>query len=304
MVFDRSLCFIPAETVLEEKTIRCKGDVIISDRSSLSRDLITEGRTFMGEFVEVEGEIISIGDIRLDKGTKINGNVTGDHDIFIGERCIVAGELVVGKNLEIGEGVEIDPSAIDSKGRISIKNPISVIVYILLYILELLKRNDSQEVDNFFKELEDGHEESILISNDFAYFPKGSKITRSNFQIPGDMRISPKCQVVGDLEISGRLDLDEEVQVFGNVFSKGDLFIGENAVINGNIRSDGRVDIHHAARITGDVAGNWISTSSDTIIDGTLKGEEGIKIITESGTAYEEKIQRFEKGVDDIEGLM
>ncbi len=304
MVFDRSLCHIPAETVLDENNIRCRGDVIFSDRSLLHRNLFTEGRIFIGEFVEVEGNVVSIGDIRLDKGTRVQGNVIGDNDIFIGERCIIAGELVVGKNLDIGEGVEVDPNAIDSKGRINIRNPISVIVYILLYLLELLKRNDSQEVDEFFKELEAGEEENFLINQEFTYFPRGSKITKSSFHVPGDMKISPKCQVVGDVNVTGSLDIGEEVQVFGDVISRGDLYIGENAVINGNIRSEGRIDIHHAARIGGDIKGSWINTTSDTIIDGTLKGDEGIKILSQSGTTVEDRIERFEKGIDNLDGIM
>lgn len=304
MVFDRSRCHIPAETVLDENSVRCKGDVIISDRSSFSRNLITEGRVFLGESIEMEGDIVSIGEIRIDKSSRILGNVTGDNDIFIGERCKIAGELVVGKNLEIGEGVEIDPEAIDSKGRVNIKNPISVIVYILLYLLELLRRNDSKEVENFFKELEEGEEENFLVSQDFTYIPKASRITRNGFRIPGDMKISAKCQVVGDLDVGGALDIGEEVQVIGDINAKGDLYLGENVVINGNIRSEGRIDIHHSARLTGNLKGMWITTTSDTIIDGTLKGEVGIRILTESGTAVEEKMERFERGVDDLEGIV
>ncbi len=304
MVFDRSLCNIPAGTVMDENFVRCKGDVIISDKSYISRNLITEGRVFLGESIEMEGDIVSIGEVRVDKGTRILGNITGDNDIFIGERCRIAGELVVGKNLEIGEDVEIDPKAIDSKGRINIRNPISVIVYILLYLLELLRKNDSKEVENFFKELEEGDEENFLISQDFTYIPKGSRITKNKIIIPGDMKISARCQVVGDLEIGGSLDIGEEVQVFGEIRTKGDIYLGENVVINGSIRSEGRIDIHHSARLAGDLKGTWIETTSDTIIDGTLKGDEGIRILTESGTAVEEKMERYQKGMDDLEGIM
>jgi predicted acyltransferase (DUF342 family) len=304
MVFDRSLCHIPAGTVLDENNVRSKGDVIVSDRSQIERNLITEGRIFLGESVVMEGDIVSIGEIRIDKGGRILGNITGDQDIFIGERCKIAGELVVGKNLEIGEGVEIDPQAIDSKGRVNIKNPISVIVYILIYLLELLRRNDSKEVENFFKELEEGDEENFLVSKEFTYLPRGSRITKQGFDIPGDMKIAHGCQVIGDLDVGGSLDIGEEVQVFGDIHTKGDLYLGENTVINGNIRSEGRIDIHHAARLAGNLNGTWISTTSDTLIDGTLKGEDGIRILTESGTAVEEKMERFSQGVDDLHGIV
>jgi predicted acyltransferase (DUF342 family) len=279
------------------------GDVILSDKSQVKRGIMSEGRVFMGEFVELEGDIVAIGDVRVDKGGKVQGDITGDADIFIGERSIIAGEIVVGKNLDIGEGVELDPNAIDSRGRISIRNPISVIVYILLYLLELLRRDDSTEVDNFFKEIEEGEEEKILISQNFTYFPRGSKINEA-IEIPGDMKIGHDCQIVGDLKIRGGLDMESEVQVFGDIETEGNLLIGENVVINGDIRSEGDVTIHHAARITGNIRGRNINTTPDTIIDGTLKGEDGIRIMPEGETTLEDRMERFEKGVDEMEGMI
>lgn len=303
MVFDRSVCHLPEGTIIEEKNIRCKGDVIFSDRALVKRGIMTEGRVFMGEFVELEGDIIAIGDVRVDKGCKVHGDITGDADIYIGERSIIAGDIIVGKNLDIGEGVELDPKAIDSRGRINIRNPISVIVYVLLYLLELLRRNDSKEVENFFKEMEDGEEERILISQNFTYFPRGAKISQ-NIEIPGDMKIGRDCQLVGDLKINGTLDIESEVQVFGDLEIQGDLLLGENVVINGDIRSEGDITIHHAARITGNLRGKNIHTTPDTIIDGTLKGEDGIRIMPEGETSVEDRMERFEKGVDEMEGII
>ncbi|MFW3145886.1 MAG: hypothetical protein ACMUIE_03645 [Thermoplasmatota archaeon] len=304
MVFDRSLCHIPEGTMIEEKNIRCKGDVIFSDRSQLKRGIMTEGRIFLGEFVEVEGDMASIGDLRIDKGSKVHGSITGDADIFIGERCVIAGEIVVGKNLDIGEGVELDPNGIDSRGRINIRNPISVIVYILLYLFELLRKNDSQEIEAFFKDLEEEGEQSILVSQNFTYFPKSSRITGDSIHIPGDMKVGHGCKIAANLFLDGGLDLESEVQVFGEIESKGDITIGENVVIDGDIWTEGDVNIHHAARITGNIRGRNVTTTPDTIIDGTLKGEEGIKILPEGGSAIEEKISRFEKGMDELDGLV
>ncbi len=304
MVFDRSVCHLPEDTVIEEKNVRCKGDVIFADRSTLARGIMTEGRVFLGEFVDLEGDIIAIGDIRVDKGSRIHGNITGDTDIHIGERSLVAGEIVVGQNLEIGENVELDPKAVDSKGRINIRNPISVIVYILLYLLELIRRNDSKEVENFFKEIEEGDEDTILISHNFTFFPKGTKISREVIEIPGNMKIGHNCHIVGDLKISGDLDLDSEVEVFGDLITTGNILIGENVVINGDIISEGDVNIHHAARISGNIKASNIMTTPDTIIDGTLKGDEGIRIMPEGDTSLEDRMERYERGMDELDGVV
>jgi len=284
MVFDRNICHIPAGTLVEEKALRSKGDLIISDRCSFARNVITEGRIFIGEYAEIDGDLISIGDIRVDKGTKVNGNITGDNDVYIGERCAIAGELVVGSNMEIGDDVQIDPKSIDSKGRVNIRNPISVLIYILLYLLDLIRRGDEQGVEEFLKDLESGTEEDLLISKEFTYFPRGSRILKDQIWVPGDLSIGPNCHIVGNLETSGGLDIEKETQVFGDISAKGDIYIGEDTVINGNVSSHQDVTIHHAARIVGNITGRSVTTTSDTIIEGTLKGDEGIRIVPDSET--------------------
>lgn len=302
MVFDRNICHIPKGTIVEEKTLRGKGDLIISDRCVFSRNIITEGRIFIGEHAEIEGNLISIGDIRMDKGTKVNGNITGDHDVYIGERCTIAGELVVGANMEIGEGVQIDPKAIESKGHVNIRNPISVLIYIFLYLLDLVRRGDDDRVEDFLKELESGAEEELLVSREFIYFPRGSRILKDGLWVPGDLRIGPGCHIVGNLEMDGKLDIEKETQVFGDIIAKGSIYLGEDTVINGNVRSYQDITVHHAARISGDLAGRAITTTSDTIIEGTLKGVDGIRIVPENETQVtgEDNISAQLKGLGDL----
>ncbi len=302
MVFDRNICHIPKGTIVEEKTLRGKGDLIISDRCVFSRNIITEGRVFIGEHAEIDGNLISIGDIRIDKGTKVKGNITGDNDVYIGERCTIAGELVVGANMEIGEGVQIDPKAIESKGHVNIRNPISVLIYIFLYLLDLVRKGDDDGVEDFLKELESGAEEELLVSREFIYFPRGSRILKDGLWFPGDLRIGPGCHIVGNLEMDGKLDIEKETQVFGDIIAKGSIYLGEDTVINGNVRSYQDITVHHAARISGDLAGRAITTTSDTIIEGTLKGVNGIRIVPENETQVtgEDNISAQLKGLGDL----
>jgi hypothetical protein len=42
----------------------------------------------------------------------------------------------------------------------------------------------------------------------------------------------------------------------------------------------------------------------DTIVEGKLKGKEGIKIVAERENAIEEKLERFEKGLDTLDGII
>ncbi|MDG6224703.1 MAG: polymer-forming cytoskeletal protein [Candidatus Thermoplasmatota archaeon] len=307
MVFDRSLCFIPAGTLLEEKNIRSKGDVIISDRSLIRRGVITEGRVFIGEFAELKGDIVSIGDVRLDKGTRLKGNVTSDADIFIGERCIVQGTLNVGKDLDIGEGASLDPEGIESRGFINIRNPISMMIYLLLYLLQMIKEEGSEEIDRFLSELDGEAGGSFLVERGFLYFPRSSSIDPDTIHIPGDMRIGPGCTIVGDLDVEGGVDIDKAVQVFGDITTHGDLYLGEDVVVNGTIKCQGDVTIHHAARIGGDIRGRRVVVTPDTIIEGLMKGEQGVTVLKEGHTALPERegmegMVDIVKSIEELEG--
>ena len=175
---------------------------------------------------------------------------------------------------------------------------------IFLYILQLLKNEESEEVDRFFDELEDKDQEKFMISGNFTFLPSGSRIDPEGLQIPGDVRIGPKSQIVANIESKGRVDIENEVQVFGDIRSGGDTFIGENVVINGSIHCEGEVTIHHAARIGGDVIGDKVNITHDTITDGTIKGENGVRILSEEKHNIEERIERFERGLDTLDGII
>jgi predicted acyltransferase (DUF342 family) len=288
MVFDTTVCHIPADTFLEEKNVRCKGDVVVGDRATFRRGIITEGRVFIGEFAEVRGDIVSIGDVRMDRGTRIKGNMTADENVYIGERAIVQGEVNVGRDLDIGEGAQLDPSSIESKGFINIRNPVSMIIYLLLYILERIRDEDSEGVESFLAGLEDDSDgETYILGTSFAFFPRACHMDSDTLIVPGDLKIGPGCTIVGDLVAEGSVEIERGVQVFGDVRSKGSLYVGENAVINGMVRSGGDVTVHHAARIGGDVHGHNVVVTSDTIIEGVLKGDAGVQVVRGDGASIE-----------------
>jgi predicted acyltransferase (DUF342 family) len=230
----------------------------------------------------------SIGDIRLDRGARFKGEMTGDADIVIGERSIIQGNINVGRDLDIGEGVKVDPSMIDSKGFINIRNPISSMIYLLLYLLQMLKADDSEGIENLLTDLENDPDQMFIVGSSFSFFPRTCTIDADAIQVPGDIRIGPGCHIVGDIEAQGKVEIDPDVQVFGDVVAKGDVYLGENVVINGMIRAEGDVTIHHAARIGGDVTGNNVAVTSDTIIDGTLKGISGVHVLPEGQAAITE----------------
>jgi len=269
----------------------------------VERSLSTEGRIFIGELAEVVGDLISIGDIRIDKATTIRGDVTSDSSVYLGERVKILGKLVVEGDLEVGEGVTIDPEKVESRGWIEIKNPIPLIIYIFLYLLELLRRGEEGEVERIIEELNAG-EEAFLIRGKFLFLPRGCTVTKQSIRAPGDVIIGPEAKVVGSIIAGGSVVVNGEAEVFGRIKAEEDIILRKDTVVNGEVEARGEVLIDGAARIQGDVSAKGIRATQDTVIGGRLKAEEGVQLIPPESKEVEEKLKRFELGLDITEAFL
>ena len=146
MTFDRKTLVIPDDTKFEEKTIVTKGDVVIGDRCLIQYGIKTDGRIFVGEHVVIDGDLDSTNDIRADIFTRIRGNVKSGGNVYFGEKVIVDGKLSLDGDLDVGDSVEID-QGFEAKGWINIRSPIPVVIYIFIYLMQLLKMGHSEEID-------------------------------------------------------------------------------------------------------------------------------------------------------------
>ena len=71
--------------------------------------------------------------------------------------------------------IEID-NGFEAKGWINIRSPIPVVIYIFIYLLQLLKMGHSEEIDRILEEIEDNERDTIPISETFLFIPNNSTI--------------------------------------------------------------------------------------------------------------------------------
>ena len=306
MTFDRKTLVIPDDTKFEEKTIVTKGDVVIDDRCLIQFGIKTDGRIFVGEHVIIDGNLEASNDIRIDIFSNIGGNVKSGGNVYFGEKVKVKGKLSLNGDLDVGDSVEID-NGFEAKGWINIRSPIPVVIYIFIYLIQLLKMGHSEEIDRILEEIEENDGGTIPISETFLFIPNNSIIGVQKSKVDYNIRIGKKTCLLGNYEIKGNAFVEDNSTLHGTLRSTGNVFCGINSTIEGNIDSNGDVRIEDKASIGGNISGVKIYLSKTASVTGELYAKNGISFMTPSIAEAEEKIKRFETNtdvVDEVEDML
>ena len=305
MVFDKKTLVIPNETVSENNHLQISGDIILDDRTVVDYTLATDKRIFIGEWVKVHGDMTAEDDIRIDRFSEVLGNISGGNDIYLGERVRVGGKLTVGKDLDVGSDVAIE-DGFDAKGWINIRNPIPLIIYFFIYLFNLIKRGKSEEVERILREidLEEHSAEEILVSDNFFYVPTGSKFDPEAIEIKGNCRIGSKCKLKGIYHVTGTVKLGDGTEFIGNIKAEGNITLGDNVQLTGSIESEEHIIIGHECLITGDVVCKTLEMVQNSVVEGLIHAPDGMKITPVAAEEMDEKIRKFDKGLDGLDEIL
>jgi predicted acyltransferase (DUF342 family) len=300
MTFDRKTLVIPDKTNFEEQNITTKGDVVIGDRSLLRFGVNTDGRIFVGEHVIIDGNLESANDVRVDIFSTIGGDIQSGGNVYLGEKAKIKGTLSLKGDLDVGDSVEIE-KGFEAKGWINIRNPIPVVIYIFVYLMQLLKMGRSEEIERILEELEQNDGGTIPISESFLFLPNNSIISVSTSKIEGSLQIGKECKLLGNYDIKGNIFVDEGSEIFGSLKANGNVNIGKKVKIHGNIISTSIVNITEQVEIFGNVSGEEILLSKNASIQGTILGRKGISFQDVQKEQATEKVKRFENDIDFVD---
>ena len=300
MTFDRKTMVIPDKTHFEEQTITTKGDVVIGDRSLLRFGLHTDGRIFIGEHAIIDGNLDATNDVRVDIFSTIGGNIQCGGNVYLGEKTKIKGKLSLKGDLDVGDSVDIE-QGFEAKGWINIRSPVPVVIYIFVYLMQLLKMGRSEEIERILEELEQNEGETIPISESFLFIPNNSIISISNSKVEGSLQIGKECKLLGNYDIKGNISIDEKSEILGTIKATGNVFCQKKVKIHGNISCTGIVNITEQVQIIGNVTGEEIFLSKTATIQGTLLGKKGITFQDKAQEQTTEKVKRFESDVDVVD---
>jgi predicted acyltransferase (DUF342 family) len=301
MVFDRKILVIPDNVKYEEHNIVTTGDVVIGDRAEFGLGVITDGRIFVGEKAKIAGSLTTVEDVRIDMWSEVNGDLKSDKSVYLADKVKVKGKLSVGKDLDISDSSEVEK--FEAKGWINVRSPISLFIYMYLYLLELMRQGKSQEVQTILNEL-DEEEEEIVISEIFTFIPNDAEVSLQQTSVKGHCRVGDNCRILGNYSVTGFMKIGNKTRFHGSIEAGKDVDIGSETEIVGSIVSKGKVTIEGKTHVHGDIKAKTVEMIKSSIVEGKIQAVDGVVFATPESRDIKTKVERFERGLDDLDAVL
>lgn len=302
MSFDENTLVLPEGTRFEEHLIVTRGDVVVGDFCNLDFGFDTPDRVFVGERVEV-GALSAGGDVRVDLTSTIHGDVTSQGSVYLGERCEVEGKLHVEHDLDVGDDVHIE-EGFEARGWINIRNPIPLVVYLFIYMLQLMGQGRGEEVERILQELDEADDRMFHVSEVFLYVPEGSSLGLHASRVKGHLRAGRECRVLGNFRVAGNAELGALTKLHGALVAGGDVILDDFVEVHGDLRARGKVTIGNGCHVFGNVEAERIELKQTALVDGDLVADDGLRFVTDEMVEMQEKVDDFERGREDVMDLL
>ena len=255
---------IPPNTKFEERNLVIEGDALIGANSELGYGIMAR-KVIVGERTTIEGDVFGREEVRLGAWCNVKGNVISKGDAYIGEFASIGGRLTVYGDLEIGRNVRIK-NGFEAKGLITIQDPMPIVLFIFLYLLELLRLGRIEEAEKLFEseEFESPLEvpENTVMNLDVIKTDKDIEIRES--RVLGNIKAKNARIKRGELygSLKGEILIIDASRVHGAVEGK-EVYLVNGSVVLGHIRAE-KVFMEEMCIVEGSIIGRrgvWIKPS-------------------------------------------
>jgi len=266
---------IPDGTTVEEHDLVTDGDVLVGGQSTV--EFGVRGRNVIaGERVRFGGHIEAEGDCRLDMWCDVADNVLVGEDAYLGERVHIGGQLKVAGDIDIGDDVDIE-DGFEANGWIVIRNPMPTIVFLFVYLGQLLRIGEEEAAENALSTLldEDSEDEPVVI-------PRGATVGDDAWRVSTPAQMGDDCRIHGNIRAE-EVTVGRDNVIFGSLRGKGDIVVGRGSDIKGNVTTrNGTVEIGPGVKVWGDVRAENVWLHENATVDGTIRASGEIQLHTES----------------------
>ena len=265
-------CLLPDGTELQEHSIKTERNIVIGEFCQIDYGL-RGADVIVGDSTKIREYIWADGDARIGNWCEIGSDVVAKQDAYIGEGAKINGKLKVAGTLDIGERVEIK-EGFEATGAIEVRNPMPVIMFILIYFMTLLQIQREEDVDRILDGLFSDDDEEFEMP---LMIPSRSKLNMKLFSVPSTMKIGKGCRLHGNIR-AGSIDVQPDTVIFGSLRAKRGITVTNGVEIHGNVESSDEVYVKKGAHILGDVIAKTIRLHEDARIDGTIEAPHGLHI--------------------------
>jgi len=288
---------VPDGTTVEEHDLVTEGDILVGGQSVV--EFGVRGRNVVaGERVRFGGDIEAEGDCRLDMWCDVAGNVLVGEDAYLGERVHVAGQLMVSGDLDIGDDVDIE-EGFEANGWIVIRNPMPTIVFLFVYLTQLLRLGEEEAAQEVMDEvLADREVEPLVV-------PRSARVADDAWQVSTPAVVGDGCRLHGNLRAT-RIEVGADNEIFGSLRGRGDVSVGTGTVIHGDVTTrSGAVSIAADAQIRGDISCGDLELHDDAEVEGAIRADGEVALVGNDETpdaateAVTDEAETEETGTDE-----
>jgi predicted acyltransferase (DUF342 family) len=265
-------CLLPDGTELQEHSIKTDRNIVIGEFCQIDYGL-RGNDIYVGESSKIREYVWANGDTRIGNWSEIGGDVIAKQDAYIGEGAKILGKLKVAGTLDIGERVEIR-EGFEATGAIEVRNPMPVIMFILIYFMTLMRIQREEDVDRILADLFSDDNEEFEMP---LMIPSRSKLNMNLFSVPSTMKIGKGCRLHGNIR-AGSIEVQPDTVIFGSLRAKRGITVTSGVEVHGNVESSDEVYVKKGAHILGDVIAKTIRLHEDARIDGTIEAPHGLHI--------------------------
>jgi len=256
---------IPDGTTVEEHDLVTDGDVVVGGQSTV--EFGVRGADVMaGERVEFGGHIEAEGDCRLDMWCDVAEDVLVGGDAYVGERVSVDGDLRVAGNADIGDDVDIGET-FEASGHIEIRNPMPTVVFLVVYLSQLLRIGEeeaAEELADQLVEADEGDAQPVVI-------PRSARVSDDAWRVSTPATVGDDCRLHGNIRAES-MTVGSDTTVFGSLRAKGDVTVGVETEVKGDVTTrGGDVRIEEHAHIWGDVSAEDVELHEHAVVEGTIR---------------------------------
>ena len=264
---------IPDGSHVEEHDLVTDGDVIIGSQSTVGFG-VRAANVIAGERVGFGGHIEAEGDCRLDTWCEVADDVLVGEDAYLGERVHIDGALRVAGDLDIGEDVDI-AEGFDANGRIIIRDPMPTIVFLFMYLTQLLRIGEDEAAEQLVASLVDeNHASPVLI-------PKGSRVGDDAWRVSTPGQIGDNCRIHGNIRAES-LVVGRANEIFGSLRAREGITVGADTEVTGNVTTrEGTVRIGPGTVVRGDVSGEFVEVHREASVEGAIRASEEMSMVSE-----------------------
>ena len=265
-------CILPDGTELQEHSIKTDRDIVIGEFCQIDYGL-RGADVYVGESSKIREYVWANGDARIGNWCEIGSDVIAKEDAYIGEGVVIKGKLEVAGELDIGEKVEIK-EGFTAKGNIEIRNPMPVFMFIIIYLMTLLRIQNEKDLDRILDGIVTDEEDNSKIP---LMIPAKSKLNMKLFAVPSTMKIGRRCRLHGNIR-AGSIDVQQDTVIFGSLRAKNRITVVDGVTVHGNVESGSTVYVKKGAHILGNVIARSIVLHEDAKVDGTITAPHGMRI--------------------------